>query len=131
MKLLLDTCTFIWYITDDKHLPQSLKKMISLPDHDVYLSAVSIWEIVVKQQLGKIKLPNAAGPVATFIAAQREAHGIESMPLNETDITFLEKLPKNHRDPYDRMLICQALQNDATIVTPDDAIHSYPVKVMW
>ena len=128
MRLLLDTCTFLWFITADGRLPQDIRKSIQSPDHEVWLSVVSFWEILVKHQLGRLPLPESP---ASYILKQRERHGIDSLALLENAVGHLTKLPDRHRDPFDRMLICQAIDRGLTIVTPDPAIHSYPVKVLW
>ena len=128
MKLLLDTCTFLWFITADERLPPDVRKSIQSPDHEVWLSVVSFWEILVKHRLGRLPLPESP---ASYILKQRERHGIDSLSLQESAAVHLAKLPDHHRDPFDRMLICQAIDHGLTIATPDPAIHSYPVKVLW
>ena len=128
MRILLDTCTFLWVITDDTALSASARDVFMDPDNDVYLSAVSVWEIAVKHGLGKLPLPYS--PVR-FIPAQRERHGIASLPLEEQAILYLPKLPLLHRDPFDRVLICQAIQHELTLLTPDPLITQYPVRTAW
>ena len=91
------------------------------------MSVVSLWEIIVKYQLGKLSLPHSP---EIYIPQQREKHLIESAILTEEDITQLSKLPSVHRDPFDRMIICQALSQNLTIVTVDDQIHKYSVKIL-
>ena len=102
-------------------------KEIRLQENEVYLSVVSLWEIIVKYQLGKLALPH---PPETYIPQQREKHLIESAILTEEDISQLSKLPPIHRDPFDRMIICQALSQNLTIVTVDDKMHKYSVKTL-
>jgi PIN domain nuclease of toxin-antitoxin system len=128
MRLLLDTCTFLWFITANERLPPDVRKIIQSPDHEVWLSAVSFWEIQVKHQLGRLSLSESP---ASYVPRQRKRHGIDSLALLENAVGHLTKLPDRHRDPFDRMLICQAIDHGLTIVTPDSAIHSYPVKVLW
>jgi len=127
MKLLLDTHIFLWYISGDKQLPEKFKKEIRLQENEVYLSAVSLWEIIVKYQLGKLSLPHSP---EIYIPEQREKHRISSMIITEQDISELLNLPPIHRDPFDRMLICQALSQDLTIVTVDGYISQYPVDLL-
>jgi len=98
------------------------------PDNDVYLSAVSVWEIAVKQSLGKLPLPTSP---ERFIPIQRERHGIASLPLEEQAILYLSKLPLLHRDPFDRVLVCQAIQHEMTLLTPDPLITQYAVRTAW
>lgn len=128
MKLLLDTSTFLWYVSADQRLPASTRDLISAADHDVWLSVVSIWEIVVKTEIGRLRLP---GPAWAYVTTQRERHAITSLALEEGAIANLAKLPAFHRDPFDRMLVCQALQHDLALVTNDDVIERYPVKTVW
>lgn len=128
MRILLDTCTFLWLITDDMALSPSARNAFVAPDNEVYLSAVSVWEITVKHSLGKLPLP--ASP-EHFIPNQRERHGITSLPLEEPAILYLSKLPLLHRDPFDRMLVCQAIQHELTLLTPDPLITQYPVRTDW
>jgi len=127
MNILLDTCTFLWVITGDKRLSQEAAELFSSPANVVYLSSISIWEIVLKQTLGKLRLP---APPATFLPRERQRHGIEALPLNEQDIFHLHHLPGIHADPFD-ILICQAIEHGLTLLTPDATIRQYPVKTMW
>jgi PIN domain nuclease of toxin-antitoxin system len=93
-----------------------------------YLSAVSVWEVVVKWHNGKLGLPK---PPAEFFAEIRTRGRIRPVPLEDAAVLQLGKLPKLHSDPFDRMLICQAIENGMTIVTPDEAIGQYPIKTLW
>lgn len=128
MRILLDTCTFLWLITDDMALSASARNTFVDPDNDMYLSAVSVWEIAVKHSLGKLLLPTAP---ERFIPIQRERHGITSLPLEEQAILYLSKLPLLHRDPFDRVLVCQAIQHELTLLTPDPLITQYAVRTAW
>ncbi len=127
MNLLLDTHIFLWYISGDTKLPALVRDMIRDPDNDVYLSVASVWEAIIKYQLGKLPLPQ---PAAQYLPRQRERHSIASLPLDEASIARLETLPALHRDPFDRILICQALQHRLVIATVDTAIRDYPVTVL-
>lgn len=127
MKLLLDTHIFLWYISGDNRLPDDKRESIRNPENEVYLSIVSIWEAIIKHQLGKLPLPE---PPEIYLPAQRERHQISSIILDEASVCYLTKLPPIHRDPFDRMLICQANVRDLTIVTVDDEIPKYQVAVM-
>lgn len=128
MNLLLDTSAFLWYVSADRRLPAATRALIGAAEHDVWLSVVSIWEIVVKAQIDRLDLP---GPAWAYASTQRERHAIASLALEEGAIAHLAKLPSFHRDPFDRMLVCQALQHDLTLVTSDAAIERYPVKTAW
>ncbi len=127
MRLLLDTHIFLWYISGDTRLPDAWKSVLRDPNNSVYLSVVSVWEASIKYHLGKLPLP---APPEVYLSEQRQRHLIASLPLEEADIRHLASLPPLHRDPFDRILVCQALQNDLTLVTVNPAVHGYPVKVL-
>ncbi|QDZ40592.1 type II toxin-antitoxin system VapC family toxin [Euhalothece natronophila Z-M001] len=127
MRILLDTHIFLWFISGDTRLSKDVRDAIRDPDNEVYLSAISVWEAIVKYQLGKLPLPEHP---ETYLPKQRDLHQIASLDLNESSVLQLAKLPTLHRDPFDRMLICQALQNGLTIATVDTAVRAYPVNVM-
>lgn len=124
MRLLLDTHVFLWYISNDPKLPAPFVDAIREPSNDIYLSAVSIWEAVIKHGSGKLPLP---APPAEYLSRQREAHGISAPPIDEGAMTHLAALPSLHRDPFDRVLIAQALQHGLTIATVDSDIAAYRV----
>ncbi len=128
MRILLDTCTFLWLITDADDLSASARDLFVDPGNDVYLSTVSGWEMSVKYGLGRLPLPE---PPERFVPAQRERHGITAVALEEQAALYLYKLPPLHRDPFDRMLICQAIQHEFTLLTPDPLITQYPVRCAW
>ena len=128
MKCLLDTCTFLWIIAGAKDLSPEASQIFSNPANEVFLSAVSVWELSVKHALGKLPLP---GTLDRFIVEQRERHGIAALPLNERAVLHIYKLPLLHRDPFDRMLICQAIEHDCVLLTPDPLIAQYPVRTRW
>ena len=127
MRLLLDTHVFLWYITADPKLPDIFRAAIQNPSNDVYLSSASVWEAVIKNSLGKLSLP---APPATYLPNQRTAHGIAALPVDEGAMAHLAELPPIHRDPFDRLLIAQALQHDLTLMTVDRALSSYAVQLI-
>jgi PIN domain nuclease of toxin-antitoxin system len=128
MRVLLDTCAFIWLTTDAPELTAKAKDIFQNPDNSIVLSVVSIWEILVKHGIGKLALP--AQPEA-FIAQQCEQHFIDILSLNYRAVLQLESIPSLHRDPFDRMLVCQAIEHGLTILTPDHYIAQYPVATLW
>ena len=127
MKLLLDTHIFLWFVTADERLPLIFRDTIRHPDNQVYLSVVSDWEILVKHQIGKLPLPE---PPELFLVKGRESHQIASLSLDEASVIQLNKLPLLHRDPFDRMLICQAIQHDLSLVTVDEEVRQYPARFL-
>ncbi len=127
MKLLLDTHIFLWFISGDRRLPDTMLASIRDLDNEVYLSVVSLWEAIVKYQIGKLPLPQ---PPESYLAIQRQRHQISSLSLDEASVSQLTRLPPIHRDPFDRMLICQAMEHGLTIATVDDAIYRYSVPIL-
>ncbi|MGK7880832.1 MAG: type II toxin-antitoxin system VapC family toxin [Crocosphaera sp.] len=127
MKILLDTHIFLWFISGDNRLSIDIRNCIRDSDNEVYLSVVSIWEYIVKYQLGKLPLPE---PPEIYLPRQRNLHEIINLNLDENSVTQLAKLPPLHRDPFDRMLICQALQYNLIIATVDKAIRNYQVRIL-
>ena len=127
MRILLDTHIFLWFISGDTQLSTDVRDAIRDPDNEVYLSAISVWEILVKYQLGKLPLPEHP---ETYLPKQRDLHQILSLALDENSVAQIVKLPPLYRDPFDRMLICQALQNDMTIATVDAAVRAYSVSTI-
>ncbi len=127
MRILLDTHIFLWFISGDTKISADFRDAIRNPGNEVYLSSVSIWEAIVKYQLGKLPLPE---PPETYLPKQRDLHQIDSLALDEHSVIQLAKLPPLHRDPFDRMLVCQAIQNGLAIATVDMAVRAYPVSVL-
>lgn len=124
MKLLLDTHTFIWYVTADPRLPVAHLAAIRDPANEVFLSVSSVWEAVIKYSLNKLPLP---GPPAEWMPEQRVAHQIAPLSVDESAMHDLAALPPIHRDPFDRMLIPQAIHHGLTLVTVDADVLAYPV----
>jgi PIN domain nuclease of toxin-antitoxin system len=128
MRILLDTCTFLWIIADAPELSTSARELFRDPTNDAFLSVVSAWEIAIKYTLGRLPLPESP---ERFVPVQREQHGIESLPLEENAALHLTRLPEMHRDPFDRMLVCQAIIHSMVLMTPDELILQYPVHSTW
>lgn len=128
MRLLLDTCTFLWAVDHVTQLSATARSLIVDPDNDIYLSAISAWEIAVKQANGGLILSE---PAHTYVPKYRAAHGYAELPLDEASALHVGRLPTPHRDPFDRMLVCQAIAHSLAIVTPDVHITQYPVRTLW
>ena len=128
MRLLLDTCSFLWIIGGAKELSPRAREAFADPANEVLLSAASAWEIAVKHRLGKLPLPESPD---VFVPAQRAAHGIEPLPFDEEAALHVATLPDLHRDPFDRLLVAQALVGGLVVLTPDDPIREYPVRTLW
>jgi len=128
MKLLLDTCTFLWIAGKPSALSLRARELFQSPDHEVYLSAASAWEIVTKHGLGRLPLPE---PPERLVPRLRDFHGIEPLPIDEESVLQVSRLPALHRDPFDRLLVCQAIVHGMTLLTPDGLIAQYPARVIW
>ena len=127
MRLLLDTHIFLWYISADSRLPSAFLTAIESKGNTVYLSIVSVWEAVIKYDLGKLPF---TVPPAILIPQQRQLHRFSSLLINEGTVAHLAGLPRHHGDPFDRIMIAQALQHDLTLATVDTSMLMYPVKVL-
>jgi PIN domain nuclease of toxin-antitoxin system len=128
LRYLLDTHTLIWWMTEDSHLPVSARRTISHRDNTSLVSAASAWEIATKVRLGR--LPAAADLVQNFVA-DLEHHRIEILPVTAEDGIRAGLLPGPHKDPFDRMLISQALGENIPIISNDRALDGYGVERIW
>ena len=126
MKLLLDTHIFLWYVAGDNRLQGTVRSAVENADA-VYLSVASVWEATIKYHVGKLPLPEPPHP---WLADQREQHGIESLVIDEATVAHLPKLELHHRDPFDRILVCQAIEHGLTIVTVDPLLSRYPATIL-
>jgi PIN domain nuclease of toxin-antitoxin system len=128
MNVLLDTCTFLWAVSAPAQLSARARDAIASPANAVYVSSVSAWEIAVKHGLGRLTLTS---PPDRFVQLQREAHGFETLPVDEASALHVSRLPALHRDPFDRLLVCQAIVHGLAILTPDPLVEQYPARVVW
>jgi PIN domain nuclease of toxin-antitoxin system len=128
MKLLLDTCTFLWVAGSPGALSARAQALFKDADNEVYLSAASAWEIATKHALGRLPLPESAD---RLVPKLRQRHGVDALPVDEESTLQLIRLPWLHRDPFDRILVCQAIVHGMTLLTPDDLIAQYPARVLW
>ena len=123
MKILLDTHIFLWFIENNNRLSAQWRTEIENPDNQVYLSVASVWECIIKYQIGKLNFPESP---EVYLTKKRKQHLINSLVIDEGSIAYLTNLPLLHKDPFDRLLICQSLQHNLLIMTEDNAILSYP-----
>lgn len=123
MKLLLDTHIFLWLIDDDKRLSDRYRQAIQNSNNEKFLSVASIWECVIKYQIGKLDFPSSP---ETYLPKQRRKHLVKTLSVDENSIARLVKLPLLHKDPFDRLIMAQALQHDLIIMTEDKLILAYP-----
>ena len=123
MNLLLDTHTVLWWLSDDPALSETARAAIADPENTVFLSAVVVWEIRIKQGIGKLDLPDDFGEVL-----DRQRFG--ELPVTVDHAQTIAELPAVHRDPFDRMLVAQAMVEHMVIVTRDKSIADYDVDVI-
>jgi PIN domain nuclease of toxin-antitoxin system len=125
-NLLLDTHAFIWYSENDPKLPESIKMDIENADR-VYLSIASLWEIAIKLSIGKLSLRSNYESIESSL----EPAGISLLPISFADTVGVMNLPLHHRDPFDRILIAQAIDRSLTLVSCDAAFAAYPIQIKW
>jgi PIN domain nuclease of toxin-antitoxin system len=128
VRLLLDTHAFLWWVTDDDRLSERAGELIADGANDVYFSAASAWEIAIKAGLGRIRLSEDAW---SLTPQQLERNAFQALPIHVTHAVAVITLPDLHRDPFDRMLVAQAMSEGLTIVSSDPELARYPVPVMW
>jgi PIN domain nuclease of toxin-antitoxin system len=124
VKLILDTRAVIWFTEDAPQLSRTAAAAIEDPANEILLSAVVAWEIAIKRGLGKLGVEN--NYVDVMLAA-----GARELPVLISHARKVEELPAHHRDPFDRLLIAQAMAEDASLVTNDERIGRYDVSVLW
>ena len=128
MKVLLDTHTFLWWITDDPKLSLRVRGIISDGENEIFISAVTGWEISIKAQIGRLKLPDEP---QRFILEQLKINGMKSLPIEMRHALHVSTLPAYHQDPFDRILIAQAQMEDLPVLSADPEIGKYEVTIIW
>jgi PIN domain nuclease of toxin-antitoxin system len=128
VKLLLDTCTFLWVIDQTDRLSERAIELVRSAENDLYLSAASAWELGAKYAARKLILSE---PPDVYVPTQRDAHGILALPIDEESALHAARLPFLHRDPFDRMLVGQAIVHGMAILTSDPVVRQYPARVIW
>ena len=128
MKLLVDTCTFLWLAAADPQLTPAALSACRDPENTVYLSALSAWEIALKHRIGRLPLPESP---RRYVTSRRDWLGLEPLAFDERAAAHDALLPPLHHDPFDRGLVSQAILYGMTIVTPDEMIARYPAPVLW
>ena len=128
MRALLDTHAFLWVVLNDRRLSQIAREFIADRGNRLYFSSVGVWEIVTKWRLGKLDLSEEPG---VLIPRQFSAVGIEPLPVSLEHALRGASLPLLHRDPWDRLMVAQALVEDMPMITSDRLITQYPVQTIW
>lgn len=127
MRALLDTHTFLWAISGDPKLSPRAQQIFT-GSSDLWLSVASLWEILIKVQVGRLPIASPAGPC---IVAELVRNNIEVLPIKLDHVLRLESLPVYHRDPFDRLLVAQSIEEGWPIITADPLFTRYPVEVIW
>lgn len=128
MKVLLDTHAFLWFILNDPRLSPTALAIIADPANDVDISPATYWEIAIKIRIGKYALP---GDYETFLVAQLQTNAMGILPIEIRHTKLLTTLPLHHKDPFDRLLVAQALAEGVPIVSADVALDPYGVTRLW
>jgi PIN domain nuclease of toxin-antitoxin system len=128
MSALLDTHTFLWVVLNDRRISPLARAFIADRTHRIFFSTVGVWEIVTKWRLGKLELSAEPG---VLIPRQLSLVGIEPLPVSLEHALRGASLPPLHRDPWDRLMVAQALAEDLPIITSDRLISQYPVQTIW
>lgn len=126
MKLLLDTHILLWYLEGHPNLPGTQRQQIEDRRNQVAVSAVSLWEMTIKISIGKLELMDDLTTIETTLLQQ----GIQILPIQTAHLQRLLSLPFHHRDPFDRLIIAQALAEEMTLVSDDTAFSAYPVLLL-
>ena len=128
MRLLLDTHTFIWFVTDNPKLSDTSWGLINEADNEILLSTASIWEMAIKQSTGKLSF---GLPFRVFIEQQVSFNRIDILNINLDHIEVVVTLPFHHRDPFDRLIIAQAMVEQIPILIADSVFDAYPIQRLW
>jgi PIN domain nuclease of toxin-antitoxin system len=128
MRLLLDTHTFLWFVADDPNLSPVARALIEDPANERWLSIASPWEMAIKLNIGKLTL---AAPLLDFLRKQLPLNSIQLMPITLEHLASVSTLPKHHRDPFDRLIISQAIVENIAVVSGDPEFDAYPIVRRW
>ncbi len=128
MRALIDTHTFLWWTTDDPQLSVTARDLIADGDNEIFLSAASVWEMVIKTARGKLILPEVP---ADYIISRMSRYRLRALPIQMDHTLKVYELPPIHQDPFDRMLIAQSLTESIPLVTKDDTIRQYGLETIW
>ena|ERR1700687_4418156 len=128
MRMLLDTLAFLWWVEDAPTLTKKARIAIGNPDNECLVSVASCWEIAIKLSLGKLRLPNA---IERFIPEHLAANAFHQLSIDFRHVSRVAKLPFHHRDPFDRLLAAQAIEEGCAIVSADPVFREYGITRIW
>ena len=127
MRILLDTHTFIWFLEGDRTIPPSSRELIEDRTNQCFISSVSLWEMTVKSSLGKLEMSIDLNQLSQLLTDL----DIELLPIRIEHLSTLATLPFHHRDPFDRLIIAQAISESKTLISNDNQFEKYPVSLNW
>jgi PIN domain nuclease of toxin-antitoxin system len=127
-RYLLDTHIWLWFAVSPERLLETVRHELLSPDNEAWVSVASVWELAIKVSIGKIALPDT---VDQFVAAYGEAAGFPLLSINAHHASAVATLPRHHNDPFDRLLVCQAMTQGMTLVTADTQIRLYALPILW
>jgi PIN domain nuclease of toxin-antitoxin system len=127
LKVVLDTHIFLWSISEAHRLSSRVAEVIEDPANELLVSIASMWEIAIKVGIGKFVMPV---PLAPYLQRQLVRHGLGVLPIQFSHLARLEQLPHHHRDPFDRLLVAQCIEEDAALITVDSRLQLYPVRII-
>jgi PIN domain nuclease of toxin-antitoxin system len=128
VKILLDTCAFLWLVTDDPKLSGLAKEIFLDSNNELLLSVVTGFEITVKYSLGKLHLTE---PPKEFISNRMKANALTELPITLNHTLALQDLPWHHKDPFDRLLVAQAMVTQIPLLSSDEQLSAYGIKRLW
>lgn len=128
MKLLLDTHAFLWWVSDDARLSRRALGAIADDRNEVLFSTVSAWELMIKSSLGRVEFGE---PAEDFIPRELGNSAFDVLPVYLRHVLAMPSLPEIHRDPFDRLLVAQAVAEGAALVSADRKMHKYPAEIVW
>jgi len=128
MKFLLDTHTFIWYVTNNQKLSLTAQQLINDGNNEILLSIVSIWEIAIKHSIGKLSFEL---PFEIFISQQLSVNNFDLLNIRVNHLNIVANLALHHRDPFDRLIIAQAMVEQVPVVGIDEVFDLYPIQRLW
>lgn len=128
MNFLLDTHTFLWFLSDNLEMSATAKAIIENPQNTLYLSVASVWEMAIKASIGKLELPL---PLVTFIDQQLQDNDIQLLEIKTRHLGIVATLPFHHKDPFDRLLIAQSKSENMTLLSADSVFHRYEITRLW
>ncbi|CAN5868893.1 type II toxin-antitoxin system VapC family toxin [soil metagenome] len=128
MRALLDTHVFLWWINEDPRLSRTAREFLSDEENDLIFSVASVWEMAIKIGSGKLDI---TGDLGAYVSAYLRENNMEVLQVNLRHAAGIVELPDHHRDPFDRLLVAQALAEDVAIVTIDPQVTRYPVETIW